>query len=99
MHSKVGDRVGALLSVNDGVAKLIGYGEFIGAKVPVQNAIGFGSALHIHGYPNPCIKLDSGKEVFGCECWWGPEDAVKAKLEGLEVIEVDIDEVRKEKGE
>lgn len=48
---------------------------------------------------NPCILLDSGKTVWGMECWWGDEEAVKQRLErfqagGAEVVIVDIDEER-----
>ena len=45
---------------------------------------------------NPKIRLDSGKVVWGCECWWGPEEVVKKTLEGYIVVEVDVDEVRAE---
>lgn len=40
---------------------------------------------------NPCITLDSGARVWGCECWWGGEEAVRRRIEasGLEVVEVD----------
>jgi hypothetical protein len=27
---------------------------------------------------NPKIELDSGETIWGCECWWGPEDEFKA---------------------
>lgn len=46
---------------------------------------------------NPCILLDSGKRVWGRECWWGPEDIVKdqlAKADQSTIVIVDIDEVR-----
>lgn len=47
-------------------------------------------------YGNPCLELDNGKLVFGCECWWGPEEQVKAQLAMFEKVEViDIDEARK----
>lgn len=29
---------------------------------------------------NPCIKLDNGETVWGYQCWWGPEDKVKASI-------------------
>jgi hypothetical protein len=46
---------------------------------------------------NPRIRLDNGKVVYGCECWWGNEEKVKKMLEQYSEIKiVDIDEVRKE---
>jgi hypothetical protein len=53
------------------------------------------------GYPNPHIKLDDGKEVWGCECWWGPEDKIKAMVadyeaKGAKIVPIDIDAARKE---
>lgn len=43
---------------------------------------------------NPRIRLDNGKTVWGCECWWGPEEAVKEKISGCNIINVDIEEER-----
>lgn len=96
---QIGERVGAIMSAKDGIVNLLGYGVRAEDKVPPENASGFGSALHNAGIPNICLLLDSGKEVFGCECWWGPEEAIKKNYEGWKVVEVDIDEVRKEEGE
>lgn len=92
----VGDRVGALMSAGEGVVKVFGFGVRVEDKVPPANAGGFGAVLHQAGATNPCLKLDSGKEVFGCECWWGPEDAIKRKFEDCTFEEVDIDEARAE---
>lgn len=40
---------------------------------------------------NPKIRLDDGREVWGCECWWGPEANFKrdgyAKKYGVHVQE------------
>jgi hypothetical protein len=44
---------------------------------------------------NPRIRLDDGKVVWGCECWWGDEEAVDQQYEGWTVVMKDIDEVRK----
>jgi hypothetical protein len=39
--------------------------------------------------------------VYGCECWWGPEEQIKlqvanAESKGYEIIMVSIDEIRKD---
>lgn len=44
--------------------------------------------------PNPRIKLDNGKTVYGCECWWGDEAKLKKRYADCEFIELDIDEQR-----
>lgn len=32
-------------------------------------------------YRNPRIRLDDGQIVWGRECWWGPEEKIKAAIE------------------
>jgi hypothetical protein len=44
---------------------------------------------------NPRILLDNGKFVWGCECWWGPEGTFAKRFQGWTVVEIDIDESRK----
>ena len=36
---------------------------------------------------NPRIRLDSGDVVWGCQCWWGPEDEIKRAI-GDRVVEI-----------
>jgi hypothetical protein len=92
---KAGDRVGAISSLDNGIAYLFGYGVYDGDFIP-ENAVGFlAEACREHGVKNPRIKLDSGKTVYGCECWWESEEGVKNMLaECKEVIEIDIDSMR-----
>lgn len=86
----VGDRVGAISHSKDGVVYLFGFGVYAGKKIPPENAGCFN-----FGLPNPCIQLDNGKEVFGCECWWGPEEQIKKEIGERQVITIDIDDSRK----
>lgn len=58
-------RVTAIESLKEGVLRTYGEGELIKGKVPDMKPF---NELNI---TNPCIKLDSGKYVWGCECWWG----------------------------
>lgn len=44
---------------------------------------------------NPRIRLDNGDVVWGCECWWGPEDQVRKRIEGLKIVMVRIEDARK----
>lgn len=97
MPTPIGSRVGAILGADEDVVKFLGYGVYEGDEVPDENAQGFGPILREMKRPNPKIRLDSGKVVWGCECWWGPEEATKKKLTRYaNVVETDIDEVRRQ---
>jgi len=93
---EVGERVGAVLGVKDNVVEFLGYGVYEGEQKVSEDAVGmFAEMCRQMDRPNPCILLDSGKRVYGCECWWGTEEQIKPMLEqAKEVKEVDIDEVR-----
>lgn len=77
MAAKIGDRVGAIMSADSEKVELFGYGVYSGD-------------VEIPGLPfkNPEIKLDNGRVVRGYECWWGPEDKVKAMIGTKKVIDV-----------
>ncbi|BBI61608.1 hypothetical protein [Vreelandella sulfidaeris] len=92
--TSVGQRVGALISANGGVVKFLGFGTRIEDKVPPANAGGFGQMLNEMGHTNICLKMDDGTEVFGCECWWGPEESIKTKFEGWEFEKISINDHR-----
>jgi hypothetical protein len=85
----IGGRVGAICGNKDGVIEVFGYGVYEGDHVPPEEAGGFNL-----GIPNPRIKLDNGDTVYGCECWWGPEEEIKKKLVGHQTRIVRIDDKR-----
>lgn len=89
-------RVGCILESNDKEVKFLGYGKLVGAEIPHDKVVGFGERIRKAKQKNPKIILDSGKDVFGCECWWNDEEVIKKRMKGLIIIDVDIDEVRKE---
>ena len=99
----IGTRVGAILGSNKQtkVIDFLGYGVYEGDYVP-QEAVGMmADMLKEHKVNNPCIKLDSGQKVYGCECWWGSEEQVKEQLEdavkqGYTVKDVQINEIRED---
>lgn len=95
MGHKAGDRVGAILDAKDGAVEFLGYGVYEGDFVPEGAAGWIAEDLRGIGATNPKIRLDSGKIVWGCECWWGSEKSVKKQLEGTIVKDIDIDEIRK----
>jgi len=96
----VGTRVLAISHSTKNKVFIFGYGIYEGEKTPKdyptehQPAGMLGQFLVNEGRENPCIRLEDGKYVWGCECWWGPAD--KADIEGLEVHNIDIQEARKE---
>jgi len=77
---KVGTRVGAIRSIDDDTAYLFGYGVYEGKHLLLL----VGTEIR-----NPRIKLDNGKVVWGCECWWGPEQQIRDRIDGLKVVMVD----------
>jgi len=95
--TKIGERVGAILGADEDVVRFLGYGVYEGLESPPPGIALMGIDLNEIGHTNPKIQLDNGKVVWGCECWWGPEETVKQKLTRYaKVVEVDIDEIRRQ---
>ncbi len=89
---EIGTRVGAIASANKDEVHLFGYGVYEGDHEPPPNVMGpFG---YMKGLTNPKILLDSGEVVWGCECWWGPEDQVKASIGDRKVVVITPEEYR-----
>ena len=87
-----GQRVGAIFSAKDSVVQFLGYGEYVGDKIPPANIGGFNLGL-----PNPKIRLDNGEIVWGCECWWGPEEKIRKSLELYDnIVTISIEEERQQ---
>jgi hypothetical protein len=86
-----------MMSSNAKQIAFLGYGTLVESRIPAE-AVGFlAESLRELGRDNPTIELDSGKIVFGCECWWGPEDEIRKIVEKHpNVVEVDIDTVREQ---
>ncbi len=93
-----GDRVGAIQKADEKTETVwfFGYGTYEGDEIPPENVKLFGISLFELGLKNPKIILDSGKIVWGCECWWGGEETVKKSIGDRNVIIVDPDEARNE---
>jgi len=99
---QVGARVGAIIDQDDEQVRFLGYGVYEGDKVPDDDAAGpMAETLREYSVTNPCIKLDNGDTVWGCECWWGDESEMKkhlTKLEenGIKIVPVTIGDIRAE---
>jgi hypothetical protein len=94
---KIGERVGAILSADKNECRYLGFGVYEGDFIP-KEAVGFiAEAEKKQGMTNPRIRLDNGKVVYGCECWWGSEERIKNELKKYPNVKlIDIEEERKE---
>jgi hypothetical protein len=92
---KVGDRVGAISHHDDQNIYFFGYGVYQGEEVPPPEVKFMGVPMT---HKNPKIVLDNGKAVWGCECWWGPEENINKQLEMSKktIVLVDIEKARKD---
>lgn len=86
-------RVGAVLSSNEEHVSFLGWGEYVGDEVPPANTDpeSFMTLLHENDIPNPKIVLDNGSVVWGCQCWWGPEQKILDWIDNRKVVIVDIE--------
>lgn len=93
---KIGDRVVAIYESNDTEVRYFGFGVYAGEFV-ADDAAGFlGEYTRKAKLGNPRIDLDGGGHVWGCECWWGPEEEVKKEYADLKWVLVSIDDLRAE---
>lgn len=94
---EVGQRVGAIVSKKESTIEMFGYGVYLGDKIPESDNVKmFGVSLKELGHKNPCIQLDSGKKVYGCECWWALQKKIKDIESECDVVTyIDPEEYRK----
>ena len=85
---KIGTRIGALQSANADTVYLFGFGTYVGEEIPPDNVVGpFGH----HGLlelKNPKLVMDDGTVVWGCESWWGDENAVRRMIGSRDIEHV-----------
>lgn len=80
--TKVGERV---IAIRDG-----------GAEDKILNIFGVGiyegdfPCPYLFNFDNPRIKLDNGEYVWGCMCWWGPEEQIKRTYDGFTFVTVPV---------
>ena len=91
-------RVLAVSHADEGAVYIFGEGIYEGDFIPKEAVGVMADICRKANRENPRIRLDSGKIVYGCECWWGGIEDAKKKTgitDGKKVIELDIDEERK----
>ncbi|MFT3708018.1 MAG: hypothetical protein QM817_10215 [Archangium sp.] len=96
MKCEIGTRVVAISHTTAERVFIFGFGTYDGSEAPTS----FGdltpfarSFLQFFGTPR--IRLDSGKVVYGYECWWGEADGFEQDGRGgRELVTIDIDDAR-----
>jgi hypothetical protein len=87
--TKPGTRVGVTVGFDTAAAYSLGYGTYIGDRIPrfdvecsPKQLLGPLTREIIEHNANPLIKLDTGETVWGAECiWMSEEDYRKATTE------------------
>jgi len=92
----VGDRVIAISHSEGDKVFIFGFGKYVGDEIPVTAGGWMGDGLRENQMTNPKIVLDNGKVVWGCECWWGDEEGMRKSLADKILVEIDIEEARKD---
>lgn len=70
-----GARVGVILSTSDKETIMLGFGTYLGDFNPKSEGVDGPDQ------PNPKIKLDSGRIVWGFQSHWGAEELVRESME------------------
>lgn len=79
MAYQAGDRVGVIIGADSDTKTVrhMGEGVYEGDLTVGEH----GKPNQLGGIPNPRIKLDSGKYVWGFQVWWGPALKVADQIE------------------
>lgn len=87
---KINERIGAVLSADSEQVMFLGWGVYGGREEsPPENI-----ATMMQGIPNPKLIMDDGNVIWGCECWWAPEEKIKEMIGARRVVNVDINLIR-----
>ena len=93
----VGTRIFCIYGADNDQVMLIGHGRYDG-MFPVEDWAAGEIAEYCRktGEPNPRFTLDSGEQVYGCECWWMKDRLYDVFVDGRKVINVSIQQLRAE---
>lgn len=87
MKRELGSRIGAIQSADQSEVLMFGYGTYQGDHVPPDDVMGpFATRIGLFAHKNPKLVMDDGTVVWGCECWWGPEDQIAEAIAGRTVV-------------
>lgn len=90
----VGSRVGAILSMSDDAVNLLGYGVYEGQHEPpfITKFKEKGELPRSENLTNSRIKLDDGRIVWGFQCTWGLEEAIREKIGERKIVPATIED-------
>jgi hypothetical protein len=88
---ELGARIGAIQKADAETVYLFGYGAYQGEEVPPDDVLGPFGRPGLFGIQNPKLLMDDGTVVWGCESWWGGEQAVAGKIGERKVVIVKPD--------
>lgn len=92
---EIGTRVGAIWKADADTIFILGYGVYSGEEIPKTAGNRLGRDMMRQEMKSPKIVLDSGKIVWGCECFFTPEAGLKKQVDGYKnVVTIDIEEAR-----
>lgn len=92
MALEPGTRVGAVLEADETKVRMFGWGTYLGdGYLPPPNVSQLFARL---GLKTVKIKLDNGEIVWGFECWWGEEKALRKWIGDREIEIVSVRAVR-----
>lgn len=74
------EKVFAVRNATDKLVYIYGVGTYLGDMDSPK------------GIPNPCIKLDDGKTIWGYQCWWGPMSRYEEFIQGRKVLTVPLED-------
>jgi hypothetical protein len=99
---KAGMRVLAVCKLDRDTKQVVifGRGVMTGAEVPTGAVGQIAERLISETSLNPRILLDTGEVIWGCECWWLPEQKgdlwlMELKASGFAMKEISITDLRK----
>ena len=84
----VGSRIFAISYADAVEVRLYGFGVRLPDALPID-AVGE-LAQYSRDKPNPCLKLDNGDILYGCECHWDLEAWWDKFLMGRKVVDASI---------
>lgn len=88
-----GDRVLAIRDSTDREVFIYGAGIYVGDERPPNGTpcvFGPVDESFPEDFANPRIDLDNGSTVWGCQCWWGPEDRMRDRFREYRMVEVPV---------
>lgn len=89
-----GTRIFAICDIDEDKKEVVCFGGGIYADEEETPPGVFMAGLEIRS-DSPKLVLDSGDVVYGCECWWGPENNMLTLINGYHRTYISVTEYRR----